>query len=223
MPPGRDLAGRNAATRGPIPRRIGGMPEPRVIGSPAIATPRGASNTPTRPIQTVTGSQVTPVASRVFQVQRGETAGESSRSGAQGGGSAARNVSRQMPVQGPAPGRGRGSRGLGLATMRHKKFARDNIQGITRPSIRRLARRGGVKRISASIYEEARGILKKYLEKILKSCCMYTEHANRKTITTLDVVHALRVNGRTIYGFDDPAAIRSSKPRKKLAKLVARR
>jgi histone H3/H4 len=28
---------------------------------------------------------------------------------------------------------------------------RDNIQGITKPAIRRLARRGGVKRISASM------------------------------------------------------------------------
>nr|GFD60310.1 histone H4 [Tanacetum cinerariifolium] len=33
---------------------------------------------------------------------------------------------------------------------RHRKILRDNIQGITKPAIRRLARRGGVKRISAS-------------------------------------------------------------------------
>ena len=31
---------------------------------------------------------------------------------------------------------------------------RDNIQGITKPAIRRLARRGGVKRISGLVYEE---------------------------------------------------------------------
>jgi histone H4 len=37
---------------------------------------------------------------------------------------------------------------------------RDNIQGITKPAIRRLARRGGVKRISGLIYEETRGVLK---------------------------------------------------------------
>ena len=34
------------------------------------------------------------------------------------------------------------------------------IQGITKPAIRRLARRGGVKRISGLIYEETRGVLK---------------------------------------------------------------
>jgi histone H3/H4 len=42
----------------------------------------------------------------------------------------------------------------------HRKILRDNIQGITKPAIRRLARRGGVKRISGLIYEETRGVLK---------------------------------------------------------------
>ena len=37
---------------------------------------------------------------------------------------------------------------------------RDNIQGITKPAIRRLARRGGVKRMSGLIYEETRGSLR---------------------------------------------------------------
>ena len=35
--------------------------------------------------------------------------------------------------------------------LRHRKILRDNIQGITKPAIRRLARRGGVKRISGLI------------------------------------------------------------------------
>lgn len=47
---------------------------------------------------------------------------------------------------------------------RHRKILRDNIQGITKPAIRRLARRGGVKRISGLIYEETRGVLKIFLE-----------------------------------------------------------
>ena len=38
----------------------------------------------------------------------------------------------------------------------HRKVLRDNIQGITKPAIRRLARRGGVKRSSGLIYEEIR-------------------------------------------------------------------
>ena len=55
-------------------------------------------------------------------------------------------------------GRGKGGKGLGKGgAKRHRKVLRDNIQGITKPAIRRLARRGGVKRISGLIYEETRG------------------------------------------------------------------
>ncbi|KAL5721803.1 histone H3.1 [Ranunculus cassubicifolius] len=54
-------------------------------------------------------------------------------------------------------GRGKGGKGLGKGgAKRHRKVLCDNIQGITKPAIRRLARRGGVKRISGLIYEETR-------------------------------------------------------------------
>jgi histone H4 len=50
-----------------------------------------------------------------------------------------------------SPTGGKGGKGLGKGgAKRHRKILRDNIQGITKPAIRRLARRGGVKRISAS-------------------------------------------------------------------------
>eukprot|EP00746_Dinoflagellata_sp_MGD_P160563 gnl/MRDRNA2_/MRDRNA2_87391_c0_seq1.p2 gnl/MRDRNA2_/MRDRNA2_87391_c0~~gnl/MRDRNA2_/MRDRNA2_87391_c0_seq1.p2 ORF type:complete len:120 (+),score=32.31 gnl/MRDRNA2_/MRDRNA2_87391_c0_seq1:86-445(+) len=84
---------------------------------------------------------------------------------------------------------------------RHRKVLKDNIQGITKPAIRRLARRGGVKRISGLIYEETRGVLKTFLENVLRDSITYTEHARRKTVTALDIVYALKRQGRTIYGF----------------------
>lgn len=99
-------------------------------------------------------------------------------------------------------GRGKGGKGLGKSgAKRHRKVLRDNIQGITKPAIRRLARRGGVKRISALIYEEVRGVLKTFLENIIKDSVAYTEHARRKTVTAMDIVYALKRQGRTIYGF----------------------
>ncbi|KAL8958619.1 MAG: hypothetical protein Q9193_004362 [Seirophora villosa] len=134
-------------------------------------------------------------------------------------------------------GRGKGGKGLGKGgAKRHRKILRDNIQGITKPAIRRLARRGGVKRISASmflpppsphflqlpsrldhaericvsdanvvhaavIYEETRGVLKTFLESVIRDAVTYTEHAKRKTVTSLDVVYALKRQGRTLYGF----------------------
>ncbi|KAL3691253.1 hypothetical protein R1sor_004904 [Riccia sorocarpa] len=67
-------------------------------------------------------------------------------------------------------GRGKGGKGLGKGgAKRHRKVFRDNIRGITKPAIRRLARRG--------------------------------EHARRKTVTAMDVVYALKRQGRTLYGF----------------------
>ena len=89
-------------------------------------------------------------------------------------------------------------------------------QGITKPAIRRLARRGGVKRISGLIYEETRGVLKVilyyclflhyscvkvFLENVIRDAVTYTEHAKRKTVTAMDVVYALKRQGRTLYGF----------------------
>jgi histone H4 len=89
-----------------------------------------------------------------------------------------------------------------LGAKRHKgKRLRDNIQGITKPAIRRLARRGGVKRISGLMYEETRGILKIFIEEVLRDTVHFTEHAKRKTVSAMDVVYALKRQGKTIYGF----------------------
>uniref|UniRef100_A0A8C6M0G1 Histone H4 n=1 Tax=Nothobranchius furzeri TaxID=105023 RepID=A0A8C6M0G1_NOTFU len=88
-----------------------------------------------------------------------------------------------------------------VGAKRHRKVLRDNIQGITKPAIRRLARRGGVKRISGLIYEETRGVLKVFLENVIRDAVTYTEHAKRKTVTAMDVVYALKRQGRTLYGF----------------------
>uniref|UniRef100_A0A3B5QQ41 Histone H4 n=1 Tax=Xiphophorus maculatus TaxID=8083 RepID=A0A3B5QQ41_XIPMA len=83
-------------------------------------------------------------------------------------------------------GRGKGGKGLGKGgAKRHRKVLRDNIQGITKPAIRRLARRGGVKRISGLIYEETRGVLKVFLENVIRDAVTYTEHAKRKTVTKI--------------------------------------
>merc|ERR1712070_642490 len=78
-------------------------------------------------------------------------------------------------------GKGKGMKGVGKhGGKRHaRKSTRATIDGITRPAIRRLCRRGGVKRISSFIYE----------------------HARRKTVTAMDVVYALKRQGRTLYGF----------------------
>ena len=39
------------------------------------------------------------------------------------------------------------------------------------------------------------------LENVVRDAVTYTEHARRKTVTALDVVYALKRQGRTLYGF----------------------
>ena len=77
----------------------------------------------------------------------------------------------------------------------------DNIDKITWPAIRRLARRGGVKRLQELMKNETRGILKVFLVETLRDAFTYVEHARRKTLTAQDVVYALKRRGTLLYGF----------------------
>ena len=98
---------------------------------------------------------------------------------------------------------GKGKSGKNSYGKRYnKRETRDVILGITKPAIRRLARRGGVKRISALIYEETRMVIRTFLENVIKDAVVYTEHSRRKTVTAMDVVYALKRQGRCLYGFD---------------------
>ncbi|RAL13997.1 histone H4 [Aspergillus homomorphus CBS 101889] len=91
---------------------------------------------------------------------------------------------------------------------RFRKLYRDNIQGVTRPAICRLARRGGVCRISADIYDEARRALKERLTEIIRRVVLVMDSATthgheRKVVSTQDVIFVLNQMGNPIYGFHD--------------------
>ncbi|KJX94700.1 histon H4 like protein [Zymoseptoria brevis] len=99
---------------------------------------------------------------------------------------------------------GVGSKGLGVTPhKRHRKILRDNIQGVTKGDIRRMARRGGIKRIAGGIYEETRLVLRKRLEVLLKDIAAVVELSGRKTVCVTDVVFVLNRVGNPIYGFGD--------------------
>jgi len=100
-------------------------------------------------------------------------------------------------------GKGKGM-GKGKYAVRHrrKRPLRDNIMGITKPAIRRLARRGGVKRISKETYDETREVLRSWLTDVVRIAVTYTDHRKRKTVTSGDVFNALKqCKGKTLYGF----------------------
>ena len=91
-------------------------------------------------------------------------------------------------------GCGKGGKGLGKkGTKRYRKVLRYNIQGITKPAIRRLARQCCVKRISVSgfIYQETHGVLKAFIENIIRDAVTYV---------VMDIVCALKRQGITLYG-----------------------
>merc|ERR1712072_146085 len=78
-------------------------------------------------------------------------------------------------------GKGKGGK-QGAKRFASKKSLKETIMGITKPAIRRLTRRGGVKRISSYIYEETRAVLRSFLENVVRDSVTYTEHAKRKTV-----------------------------------------
>ncbi|KAK7187573.1 histone h4 [Paraphaeosphaeria sporulosa] len=103
-------------------------------------------------------------------------------------------------------GKGKGAAGLGTKGLlkRNKRVQRDTIQGITKGDIRRLARRGGIKRISATVYHDVRDVLKDRLRTLLRSITTIVEGdpSNRKTVVVRDVIFTLQRLGNPIYGFD---------------------
>lgn len=108
-----------------------------------------------------------------------------------------------MPSHIASKGKGKGGKiGIGKGAMRHRHVQKDVMLGVTKPAIRRLCRRGGVKRINGYVYEETRQNCKSWLENIIKDVLVYCSHAKRKTVTAMDVVYALKRHGQTLYGFN---------------------
>lgn len=79
--------------------------------------------------------------------------------------------------------------------VKHRKLIRDSIQGITKPAIGRLCQTAGIKRVSSLIYEEVRGVMKVFMEDVLKDTITFTEHDRRKTVQQADLDAALQVHG----------------------------
>lgn len=137
--------------------------------------------------------------------------------------------------QGVVP-QSRGINGLGL--RRHRKLVKDNqnsafsmhvpwsavaLSGAkchsAKPALRRLARRGGIRRINIGIYNEVPRAAREFLTQvstqnvftkvrinswqIIQRAVTLTEYAKRKTVTALDVVYALKTIGTPLYGFGE--------------------
>ncbi len=137
------------------------------------------------------------------------------KSGALGGLAAAADVAKSAASGKP---QALCKRRLGFRSNRWKKRGAEHIGA---PSIRRLARRGGVKRLGAGVYGETRLCLHQYLSTVLKDLVTLVESADRFTVTVMDVVFALKRNGQSLYGYGDACpqtrAQRVARLKKKIA------
>ena len=93
------------------------------------------------------------------------------------------------------------AKGKSGSGKRVKKVLRSNAQNVSQGSIRRLARRGGVKRIAGPVHGEVRDVLRRFAEGVVRDATAYTEHGKRRTVSVGDIVQALRKRGRALYGY----------------------
>lgn len=63
---------------------------------------------------------------------------------------------------------------------------------IRKPAIKRLARRAGVKRLSDETYKVTLQIANDFVKNVIKNSLLMTQYAGRKTVTTRDVLFALK-------------------------------
>ena len=75
-------------------------------------------------------------------------------------------------------------------------------QGITRGDIKRLARAGGVKRISGDCFDVIRDTIEGYVDDIMFKALVHVEYQKKKTVSASDVVRAMQESGTTAYGID---------------------
>jgi histone H4 len=73
---------------------------------------------------------------------------------------------------------------------------------ISNPGIRRIARRGGVKRVSNESFDTSRQLLDEFLNSVVRDAVIMSESCKRKTVTSSDVTFSLKRNHAQLYGFN---------------------
>jgi histone H3/H4 len=94
-------------------------------------------------------------------------------------------------------GLGKGNGRVSSGTRRRPVLA-DNIQGITKPAIKRVGRRAGIKRMGGMNYEEVRSILRAYLKDVLRDAVAFMENEQRKTLMSKDLQGSMGVKHKYI-------------------------
>ena len=72
------------------------------------------------------------------------------------------------------------------------------MDGITKPSITRLARRAGVKSLSDECFNTTRGMIEEKLTEVLNAVLVVNSENHTKTIMTDDIYAALHLLGHNV-------------------------
>lgn len=134
---------------------------------------------------------------------KGDESVRTAVSGGETGGIGKRSTGGGIGKRSTGGGGGGGKKVPPSGAKRHQKVLVNAIDGITKAAIVRLARRGGVKRLSGNVYNQVRAILKAFMISVLTDVVTYTEHARRRTINGDDVGRALKRQGRTLYSTEN--------------------
>ncbi len=95
--------------------------------------------------------------------------------------------------------------GRSFVRMRLHSHNRDTIKGITKPAIKRLARRGGVRRLNFEVYEEVRSTLKSFLQGLIGDAV--TLVMSRSRVCTGEILHPTVCVTDVIYATPAPLAL----------------
>ncbi|CAD7943517.1 unnamed protein product [Amoebophrya sp. A25] len=91
---------------------------------------------------------------------------------------------------------------LSRKVMRERRERQEIVkENLRKGAIRRMARRGGVRRVSKLMYDECREAFGSFLQAVLKDVLAYARHGRRKTARSRDILAALKRQGTTLYGF----------------------
>jgi histone H4 len=98
-------------------------------------------------------------------------------------------------------GKNNAASGANVAKRHANKKVAVGVSGIGNPGLRRLARKGGVKRTGEDAFQEGRQLLEKFVDTIVSDALLISEASGRKTVTVNDVSYSLKRNGHTLYGY----------------------
>lgn len=84
-----------------------------------------------------------------------------------------------------------------------KRVANSSIKfaGIRRGSLKKIARRSGVKRMSSLAFNVAMEQARAFTDEVLTNAMLFADNRRQITVRASDIVYALRRMNRSLYGF----------------------